>query len=257
MIKVIVTSVMVAVVLASAAFITAQEQEPSGDAAVKAIASRGRSDLLKSVKEADASYFKRIGPSEKRAGIGRCRSIIATCTKTIAALERVAASAKKDGADVESVLAEEKIAIVKEYLAKAQADMPKTKAAPKSIRLVNLRAARRKLGGHYYLGVLKKVTWDEANRMAKAYGGYLATIDSSKEMVSLGKLTCTNTWIGGVPGREPAQWQWQDGKKIADILWSGKKPDVKSDRRVHISSRGLGTHTTKGTLDAFIIEWNR
>ena len=255
MIKPAVTIAVVAAVLAGAALITAQGQDEN--AIVRSIASECRSDLQKGVKKADADYFKRLDPHERRLEIARCRSIIATCTKTITALEQIAASAKRSGADVEAALAKEKIAIVREYLTKAQTAMPKSKSASTSTRMVSIRGGRRKFGGHYSLGVLRRVTWDEANRMAKTHGGYLAQVGSSQEMMFLSKLVFASTWVGGVPGEDPVQWQWQDGKKIADTFWVRKPPEVESNRRVHISSGGLETHTTTGTLDFFIIEWDR
>ena len=50
-------------------------------------------------------------------------------------------------------MAKGKIATVKEYLAKAQADMPESTIKPKSatIKLTNILGVRRKYGRHYYL----------------------------------------------------------------------------------------------------------
>jgi len=175
------------------------------------------------------------------------------------ALERVAAAAARSGADVEAAMARGKIATVKEYLAKAQADMPESTIKSKSatIKLVNIAGARMKFGRHSYLAILKKATWSQADRMARAYGGYLATVESPAELMFLQKLAYTHIWVGGGPGGEPLQWQWRDGKKINDSFWAEKKPSMRSDHRVVMSNKGLKINGAERQTDAFIIEWNR
>ena len=244
-------------VVVGATVIAAQEQEEAS--LVKAMVLIGRGDLQKAVAKADADYSKRLAPSERRLELLRCRSVVATCNRTITALERVAASATRSGADVEAAMAKGKIATVKEYLAKAQADMPKVEIKPKTapIKLVNTLGVRMKFGRHSYLAILRKTTWDEANRMAKAYGGYLASGGSSQELLFLQKVICTQSWLGGGPGGEPVQWQWQDGKKIIETFWGGKEPDMKLDHRVAITGNGLKVNGANKYLDAFIIEWDR
>jgi len=238
-----------------ATVIVAQELEEAS--VVRSLVLTGRRDFRKAVAKADADYFKRLAPSENRWKLGRCRAITATCKKTINSLERIAADAKRTGSDVEAALANNKIATVKEYLAKAEADMPKDTLTAKPVQAVKTLGARVRLGRNSYLVVLRKVTWDEARRMAKSHGGRLADVKSAQEMMFLRKFVHTNAWVGGLPGSDPLQWQWQDGKKIADIFWSNKPPRVESSRRVHVSSNGLGTHSDTGTHDAFVIEWGR
>jgi len=235
--------------------IAAQELEEAS--VVRSLVMTGRRDFQKAVEKADADYFKRMAPSENRLKLRRCRAIIATCKKTITALQRVAAAAKRTGSDVEAALAQNKISIVKEYMVKAEADIPKGAIRVKPVQAVKTLGARVRIGRNSYLVVLRKVTWDEARRMAESHGGHLATIGSAQEMMFLRKFVRTTAWVGGLPGSDPVQWQWLDGKKIADILWSDKPPRVESSRRIHISSNGLGTHSDTGTHDAFVIEWGR
>jgi hypothetical protein len=257
MIKPALRIAVVIVVATVATIIVAQEaDEPS---VVKPMALVGRSNLEKAVKQADIDYHKRLEPSEKRMRALRCRSVIATCKRTIIALERVVVAATKGGADVEAAMARGKIATVKEYLAKAQADMPKgmNKSKPASIRVVNISGAKIKFGRHSYVPILRKTTWSEADRMARAHGGYLAMVETPAEVMFLQKITYTNAWVGGGPGGEPLQWQWPGGKKINDTFWADKTPSVRSDHRIVMSNKGLRINGAKGRCDAFIIEWNR
>jgi hypothetical protein len=257
MIKPVLRIAVVIVVATVATIIVAQEvDEPS---VVKPMVLAERGNLEKAVEQADANYHKRLEPSEKRIRALRCRSVIATCKRTIAALERAAKAATSGGANLEAVMARDKIDTVKERLAKAQADMPEgmDKSKPISIKLTKIAGVRMKHGRHYYLAVLKRATWNEASRMAKAYGGYLVTIESPQEMIFLQKVACINLWVGGEPGGDPVQWQWENGTKISDRLWENKKPDMRSDHRVVMSQKGLKINGDKRQEDGFIIEWNR
>jgi len=251
-------TIAVVIVATVATVITAQELEEAS--VVRSVVLTGERDFRKAVEEADADYFKRVAIPEKRLGLARCRAITATCKKTVAALQRVASAAKRTGSEVEAALAKNKIAIVKEYLAKVEADMPKEVSAPKPvrrIRAVKTSGARLRFGRNSYLVILRKATWDQARRMAETHGGHLASVGSVQELMFLRKLVDMNAWVGGRSGGDPVQWQWLDGKKINERFWSSKPPEAKSDRRVHISSRGLGTHSDTSTLDAFVVEWGR
>jgi hypothetical protein len=257
MIKPVLRIAVVIVVATVATIIVAQEvDEPS---VVKPVVLAGRSNLEKAVKQADADYHKRLEPSEKGIRALRCRSVIATCKRTIIVLERLAAAATKDGADVEAAMARDKIATVKEYLDKAQADMPQSTVKPKpaSIKLVNINGAKIKFGRHSYLAIFRKTTWSQADRMARAYGGYLATVETSAELMFLVEVARTHAWIGGEPGGEPLQWQWRNGRKISGTFWAGEMPTVRSDHRVVMSDKGLRINEAEKCADAFIIEWDR
>jgi hypothetical protein len=240
-----------------ATIIVAQEQEKIS--LVKAMTVAGRMDLQKVVAKADADYSRRVAFSGNRLYTVRCRAIIAMCKKTITALERVVADATKNGEDVEAAMAKGKIATVREYLAKAEADMPKGVVKPKvaSIKLVNTKGVRMKFGGHSYLVILRSTTWDEANRMAKAYKGHLASVGSYREFMFLKKVLLIDSWVGGEPGGQPVQWQWQDGKMIIDAFWAKKTPDVRSGCRVVMGKKGLKIQGVGAYQDAFVIEWDR
>ena len=240
-----------------ATVIAAQELEDAS--VVRTIALTGARDFRKAVENADANYFKRLSPSVNRLQIGRCRAIIATCKKTITALKRIADDARRTGSDLEAAIAKNKIATVKEYLAKAEADMPKdaiSKPVP-PVQTVRTIGARVWFGRHSYLVVLRQVTWDQARRMAESHGGYLASVGSAQELMFLKKFAHIEAWVGGCPGSDPVQWQWLDGKKVTDTFWKDKKPKVESNRRIRLSNNGLSTETDTRFQDAFIIEWDR
>jgi hypothetical protein len=249
--------VAIIAVVTVATIIVAQEQEKIS--LVKAMTAAGRSDLQIVVAKADADYSRRVTFSGNRLDILRCRSLIARCKKSITALERVVAAATKNGENVEAAMAKGKIATVREYLAKAEADMPKGAVKPKvaSIKLVNTKGVRMKFGGHSYLVILRSTTWNEANRMAKAYKGHLASVGSYREFMFLKMVLLLDSWVGGEPGGQPVQWQWQDGKKIIDAFWKKKMPDVRSGYRVVMGEEGLKIDGVKDYRDAFVIEWDR
>ena len=241
-----------------ASVIAAQEIEEAS--VVKVMALMARQDFQKAIAKADADYFKRLAPTEKRLELTRCRSIITTCKKTIAALERIADNAKRGGSDVEAAIAKGKIEIVKEYLAKAEADMPEeTISKPASrVRSINTLGARIKYGKSSYLAILRRVTWDQARRMAESQGGRLASIGSVQELMFLRKLVNREAWVGGLPGGDPVQWRWLDGENIPETLWPKAPPKAEPDHRVRISIKdGMVASRATNIHDAFIIEWSR
>ena len=85
----------------------------------------------------------------------------------------------------------------------------------------------------------------------------VATVIVAQELMVFKKLVCTEVWVGGLPGGNPVQWQWLDGKKITDTFWLQAAPHVKSDHRVRIGRTGLSINSDTATQEGFIIEWNR
>jgi len=80
--------------------------------------------------------------------------------------------------------------------------------------------------GHYYEGFEVAVTWSEANRLAKALGGHLATITSDAEnrwvFDNVGQFYY---WLGGTDALDEGNWTWVTGEEWVYERWGSTQPD--------------------------------
>jgi len=252
--------VLAAAVVATATVLVAQGLDEE-ESVVKVIVAKGVKEFDQAVKQADAEYFKALDPIDNRLKRIRFKAIDAVCKRTTARLKKIAADATKSGAYLEAAIARKKINIVQDYLAEAKESAPEEPAAPvrpvRRPRSVKTTAARIRAGRHSYLMIMRKVTWDQANGMAKLHGGYLARIETPAEMLFLKSKLGISAWVGGLGSDDSDEWRWQNGKEISARLWSGKPPRGSADSRTVLRSNGLSASRRTSKRDAFIIEWGR
>ncbi len=75
-------------------------------------------------------------------------------------------------------------------------------------------------------------TWTQANNLAIAAGGHLATITSAAEnsfVFSLSAVSSSQYWLGGIQsatGSEPlGDWEWVTGEAWSFASWAGGEPN--------------------------------
>jgi len=114
--------------------------------------------------------------------------------------------------------------------------------------------------GHYYESFEVAVTWSEANLLAEALGGHLATITSDLEnqwvFDNVGKI---NYWLGGTDALDEGEWTWVTGEEWVYDRWLSNQPDNADGKENFLHywaapyqwNDHLGTHQGKG----FIIEY--
>ena len=118
--------------------------------------------------------------------------------------------------------------------------------------------------GHSYLAVpgFNGLTWNVANTLAQAQGGYLATITSPEENAFVFGLVNSPQFFTSFNGSGPALggfqpfgspepdggWSWVTGESWSYTNWLPGSPDgYESENRLHFFSGTLGSPTPAAT----------
>lgn len=117
-----------------------------------------------------------------------------------------------------------------------------------------------KFEGHSYALIRDPVTWHIAKRRCEDMGGYLACLESPKEIAFIAnalKVAGADAWIGCSDEEKEGAWTWVNGKPAS---LPGANPDNAHGAEHHMHwNKGLSTwhDYPAGVRIFYVCEWNQ
>lgn len=146
---------------------------------------------------------------------------------------------------------------------RADGSNPATLAAQLHATAASLRSSQavyppgtRPVGDRHYLPVMRQVTWDEANQMARSGGGHLMGLSDNSEIAQIAQLDPgPDLWLGATLVGD--LWVWSSGEPWSRVHWINESNALADNSSMVLRcGKGLDAMLKSETASGFIIEWS-